>query len=212
MTSEQRPIDETANLLTHGFGLLLSLVAAAVLTWTAAEQEVRIIIACGVYSLTLILLYAASTLSHAFHDLRWRRAFRMLDQACIYLLIAGSFTPYAVTFLWHGTWRLLLVAMWVLAAFGVVLVLRLRNLTAAARFTYILLGWLPAVSLWELYQQAPAEVLVWLIAGGVCYSVGTIILHFDKSVRYMHAVWHTFVIAGSICHYVGVLVCIAPQS
>lgn len=132
MTGEQRPIDEMANLLTHGFGLLLSMVATALLMWTVAIQEVRVILACGVYSLTLILLYAASTLSHAFHDLRWRRLFRTMDQACIFLLIAGSFTPYAVTFLWHGWWPLLLVAMWTLAVFGVLLVLQRRDLNASA--------------------------------------------------------------------------------
>jgi len=209
VTSEKRPVDEAANLLTHGFGLLLSIAATVMLMWTVAGESARTIVACGVYCLTLILLYGASTLSHMFHDLEWRRLFRMHDQACIYLLIAGSFTPYAVIFLGRGWWWLVIISMWVLAFAGVVIVLRRRNLSGAAKITYGLLGWLPVVSLWELYQVAPTEMLVWLLAGGVFYSTGTIFLWLDQKVRYLHALWHVFVIAGSICHYIGVLVCVA---
>lgn len=209
VSGEQRPIDETANLLTHGFGLLLSIAAAIFMMWTVADQDARTIAACGVYCVTLVLLYAASTLSHTFHDLERRRLFRMLDQACIYLLIAGSFTPLAVVFLGHGWWWLILIGMWVFAFAGVLFVLRLRDLSGAAKITYLLLGWLPAVSLWELYQCAPPGVLIWLLAGGFFYSAGTIILRFDRKIRYLHALWHAFVIAGSICHYIGVLVHVA---
>jgi hemolysin III len=200
---------QQANLLTHGFGLFLSIVATAVMMWIVADESPRAIVACGVYCLTLILLYAASTLSHTFHDLAWRRLFRTLDQACIYLLIAGSFTPMAVLFLGHGWWWMILISMWVLAFFGVLLVLRLRNLSGAAKITYLLLGWLPAISLWELYQHAPFEMLFWLLAGGFFYSTGTIFLSLDRKVRYLHALWHAFVIAGSICHYIAILVCVA---
>lgn len=206
MSSEHRPIDETANLLTHGLGLILSVVATVVMMWAVAGESGRTVAACGVYCLTLILLYGASTLSHSFYDLEWRRLFRMVDQACIYLLIAGSFTPFAVIFLGHGWWWLVLVAMWVLAIAGVLLALRLRNLSGAAKITYGLLGWLPAVSLWELYQRAPPEMLVWLLAGGFFYSSGTIFLRLDQKIRYLHALWHAFVIAGSICHYIAVIV------
>ena len=98
--------------------------------------------------------------------------------------------------------------MWVLAFSGVVLVLRMRDLSGAAKITYGLLGWLPVVSLGELYQHAPLDLLVWLLAGGFFYSVGTIFLFLDRKVRYLHALWHAFVIAGSICHYMCVLVCV----
>jgi hypothetical protein len=134
MTSEHRPVDETANQLTHGLGLVLSVVATVVMMWVVAGESARTIAACGVYCLTLILLYGASTLSHSFHNLDRRRLFRTLDQACIYLLIAGSFTPLAVVFLGRGWWWLILVAMWVLAFAGVLLVLRLaaRHLAVGA--------------------------------------------------------------------------------
>ncbi len=212
MTSEQRPVDETANLITHGLGLLLSLVASIYLMqMVIAKHETRTIIACSVYCLTLILLYAASTLSHTFHDLDLRRLFRMLDQACIFLMIAGSFTPFATIFLNRGWWWLLNWTMWLLAFSGVVVVLRLRNLSTAAKIPYGVMGWLPAVALWELSHRAPFGMLLWIIAGGAFYSIGAIFLVLDRKVRYFHALWHTFVVAGSICHFIGVVAYVAPD-
>jgi len=105
MTGEQRPADEMSNLLTHVLGFLLSLAATFLLMpIVMARQELRTTLACGVYCLTLVLLYGASTLSHAFRDRGLRRMFRTLDQACIYLLIAGSMTPFALVFLRQGRW------------------------------------------------------------------------------------------------------------
>jgi hemolysin III len=204
--AERRPVDEHANLITHGLGFLLSLPASAVLMTLAVNDHQPInIAACGIYCCSLIGLYAASACSHMFYDLAWRRFFRTLDQACIYLLIAGSFTPIAVVFLWHGWWPALLAVMWILAIFGVLLVLRLRDLTPTAQITFGILGWLPVVSLKTLFDAAPLELLVWIVAGGLFYSVGSVFLRFDQHVRYFHALWHTFVIAGSTCHYMAIL-------
>lgn len=203
---EYRPVDEHANLITHGLGLLLSIAASALLmTLAFSERKAINVVACGVYCVSLIGLYAASTLSHTFHDLAWRRFFRTLDQACIYLLIAGSFTPVGVVYFRAGWWPLLPTSMWVLALFGVVLVFRMRNLTPSAKITYGILGWLPVVSLKHLFDAAPIEILLWMVAGGLFYSVGTVFLRFDQRIRYFHALWHTFVIAGSTCHYVAIL-------
>jgi len=174
------------------------------MTSVISRGENSLIVACGVYSFSLIALYAASTLSHTFHDLAWRRFFRTVDQACIYLLIAGSFTPFAAEFLDHGWWTVLIWAMWTLAILGVVLVMWMRNLTPAAKVTYGVLGWLPIVSLKELFEAAPVEILTWILVGGAFYSEGSVFLRFDQRVRYFHAVWHTFVIAGSICHYIAI--------
>ena len=205
-SGEYRPVDEMANLITHGLGFVLSLIASvALMSLVIAGGRSADILACGIYCSTLIALYAASTLSHMFHDLAWRRFFRMLDQACIFLLIAGSFTPFAVVYLMDGWWPLLLVAMWTLAIAGVMLVLRTRNLSTAARVTYGLLGWLPAIALYKLATVASPEVLIWVLAGGAFYSTGTLFLRYDGFARYMHALWHIFVIGGSTCHYVAIL-------
>lgn len=204
--AEHRPVDEYANLITHGLSFLLSIAASIFLmTLVIRNQETINVIACGVYCVSLIGLYAASTLSHMFHDLTWRRFFRTLDQACIYLLIAGSFTPVAVVYLWDRWWRTLLVVMWSLAILGVLLVLRVRNLTPTARITYGILGWLPIVSLRTLFDRAPVEIFAWIVAAGLFYSAGAVFLRFDRKQRYFHALWHTFVIAGSTCHYVAIL-------
>jgi len=210
LPAEHRPVDEHANLITHGLGLLLSVTASAVLISVALRNPQSInLAACTIYCGSLVSLYAASTLSHTFHDLAWRRLFRTVDQACIYLLIAGSFTPFAVKYLRHGWWPNLLTIMWGLAVFGVLLVLFMRNLTPAAKITYGLLGWLPAISLKTLIDVAPTEVIVWIIAGGFFYSAGAVFLRFDQHVRYFHALWHTFVVAGSICHYIAILLSVA---
>ncbi len=208
---EFRPVDEYANLITHGLGLLLSLAATAVLM-TLAIQEYRAnnreatnIVTCGIYCTSLVGLYAASTLSHAFYDLAWRRFYRALDQACIFLLIAGSFTPVGVAYLSQGWWRLLTAAMWVTAFFGVGLVIRMGNLTTTAKALYGVLGWLPIIAVKALFDAAPFDLLAWMVAGGLFYSVGTLFLSYDGRVRYFHALWHAFVIAGSTCHYIAIL-------
>lgn len=204
--AEHRPVDEHANLITHGLGLVLSVIASAVLMKLVLETSRSIdVAACAIYCGSLVSLYAASTLSHTFYDLAWRRLFRTFDQVCIFLLIAGSFTPFAVKYLKHEWWSHLLTIMWSLAIFGVLLVLFMRNLTPAAKLTYGILGWLPAMSLKTLVDVAPTDVVIWMIAGGFFYSVGAVFLRFDRQVRYFHALWHTFVVAGSTCHYVAIL-------
>ncbi len=204
--AEIRPVDEMANLITHGLGFLLSIAGSVVLMISVSKNhQMRNIIACGIYCCTLMGLYAASTLSHAFYDLAWRRFFRTVDQACIFLLIAGSITPIAVVFLWEGWWPMFLVAMWSFALFGVLVVLRKRYLTSAAQMTYGILGWLPIITLKTLFDAAPFAVFAWILAGGMFYSVGSLFLRFDSQIRYFHALWHLFVIAGSTAHYIAIL-------
>jgi len=203
---ECRPDDEHANLLTHGLGLLLSLAASFLLMLVIVRQRDMLeIVSCAIYCSSLVALYAASTLSHLFTDLAWRRFFRMIDQACIFLLIAGSFTPVAVLCLWHGWWPLLLVTMWGFALLGVLTVVHFVNLPSLARISYGILGWLPVISLKALFDAEPFSIVIWFVAGGACYSIGTLFLQYDERVCYLHAVWHIFVIAGSTCHYVAIL-------
>lgn len=207
MSSLERPADEAANLITHGLGLLLSLGASFFLMHSVAlpDSSPRVVLACGVYSLSLVTLYSASTLSHAFHDIKRRSFFRTFDQASIFFMIAGSFTPFAVVFLNHGRWWMLLAAMWALAFAGAAFVLRRREMSRKDKLAYCALGWLALVSFRELYHVAPLNVTVLLVAGCLCYSFGGIFLSLGKKVRYCHALWHLFVLAGSACHYAGIL-------
>jgi hemolysin III len=211
LSSLERPADEAVNLITHGLGLLLSLGASFFLMQSVLlpGSSPRIVLACGVYSLSLVTLYSASTLSHAFHDLNRRRFFRTFDQASIFFMIAGSFTPFAVVFLNHGRWWMLLAAIWALAFAGAAFVLRRRDLSRKDKMAYGALGVLALLSSRELYYSAPQNVTVLLLAGCLCYLFGSVFLALGKKTKYCHALWHLFVLAGSACHYAGIAAYIA---
>lgn len=211
MTSSIRPPDELANVLTHGLGLLLSFLAAGSLMTHVADQSVRVRIGCGVYSVTLVLVYGSSTLSHLFYNVNWRGRFRTLDQACIFLLIAGTYTPFAMVYMNHGEWWLLLLVMWLVALVGVLRVLLVRDLPRIDKVLYGVLGMLPAIALPDLSRVASAALIAWIVAGGACYLLGTIFLRLSSVVRYAHAVWHVMVIMGSACHYRAVVLAVAAE-
>ena len=206
MSSLERPADEAVNLITHGLGLLLSLGASFFLMRLVAvpDSSPRVVLACGVYCLTLVTLYSASTLSHAFHDIERRRFFRTMDQASVFFLIAGSFTPFAAVFLDHGRWWMLLAAIWALAFAGAAFALFRRDLSRREKFAYGGLALLALLSSRELYLVAPPKVALLLLAGCLCYLVGSVFLALGKKVKYCHALWHIFVLAGSACHYAGI--------
>ncbi|HID22149.1 MAG TPA: hemolysin III family protein [Planctomycetaceae bacterium] len=194
---------ETANQLTHGLGLVLSLAGAVVLLQAAAASGSGWQLwGCRVYAATLIALYAASTLSHSFPPGAWREFFRTLDQVCIFLLIAGTFTPFALTFLLDGWWPLLIAAMWGLTLAGIVFKLFVRRLRNVAVGLYVALGWLPILAVERMLDTVQRSGLFWILAGGLFYTSGTWFLKRDVRNPYWHAVWHLFVIAGSICHFV----------
>lgn len=200
------PRDELANFLTHGLGLMLSILGSMLLMQLAGRRhDPWLWGGCAIYSLTLVGLYAASTLSHTFFDAAWRRFFKTLDQACIFLLIAGSFTPFAAEYLRDVWWLSLLAATWLMAIFGVAMVLKHRRLGPRSYFAYAMLGWFPGISLKTIVTVAPPGLIFWVVIGGLFYSAGILFLCLDHKVRFFHALWHTFVIAGSICHFVAVL-------
>jgi hemolysin III len=198
--------DELANCVTHALGFALA-VAGTVALWEVTAQYGDSLqrIGVAIYGVTLVALYAASTLSHIFVAPRWRHFFRTLDQVCIFLLIAGTFTPISLTYLRAGWWWALFVTMWGMALAGILCKLfftRLHNVSTAA---YVLLGWLPIVAIKPILQLMPGTALAWILAGGLFYTLGTLFLMRDDRVPFFHATWHLFVIAGSACHYFAVL-------
>ncbi len=197
---------EIANFITHGLGLLLSVAASVVLMYAARHGDFWQQSACAVYAATMISVYAFSTLSHLIQKRRLQLLFRMLDQGCIYLFIVGTFTPIAATFLREGNWWILLTAMWAIALSGflskVVFVHRIEGASVAIP---VLLGWMPLLGGRPMLAYVPAQVVWWVLAGGACYTVGTLFLMSDHRHRYLHAVWHLFVIAGSACHFWAIL-------
>jgi hemolysin III len=206
--------DEIANSITHGIGLALSLVGGVALVTLAARYAgLREIVGCGIFSASLIAVYAASTLSHVFQAPRARRIFRMLDQGCIYLLIAGTFTPLALEYLRGGWWWLLMAAMWGIALAGFVSkVLLAHRVEAVSTAAYVCMGWLPAVAVKPMISIVPGGCLWMMVVGGLCYMVGTVFLTFDRKALFLHAVWHVFVIAGSAVHYFTILHYVVPAA
>lgn len=204
--------EEIANQWTHGIGFALSLPAGWWLVRSAlARGNEWLTAGCVIYAVTLSLLYAASTLSHSVHRGIWRHRFRTLDQVCIFLLIAGSYTPFGMTFLREGWWGVLLVCIWLMAGVGIVLKLFFTKLYNVSTTFYLLLGWLTALAVPQYYYCLGAEGMAWIVACAAAYSSGTWFLANDQR-RMFHSAWHLLVMLGSACHYVLVLKYIVPRA
>lgn len=206
--------EERANCVTHGVGFILSLCGAVYLLTTAFQQHGWVLTsACVLYAISLSAVYAMSTLSHGPFDERRRTLFRSLDQGFIYLLIAGSFTPLAVAYLPTTVCWCILGAMWTIALTGFVAkVCFAHQVYSVSIWVYVLLGWMPILATPWLLGAVPINGLMLGLAGGICYSVGTVFLVFDHRVAYFHAVWHVLVIAGSTLHFLTILCYVAQVS
>jgi hemolysin III len=198
--------EEVANSITHGVGLIASLIAFPVLLVRAqSSSDSTAVVGATIFGATLILLYATSTVYHALPISKGKQLFRVLDHSAIYLLIAGTYTPFALGPL-RGPWgSTLLVVIWALAVIGIASKLtigfRLPHLSTAL---YLLMGWLIVVAIKPLVETIPRAGLLWLAAGGVAYT-GGVVFYAMKRVRYAHMIWHLCVAAGSVCHFIAVL-------
>lgn len=199
--------EELASCLSHGFGLLASLAALPILAWNAwRQQDFWQLVGASVFGVTLVLLYAASTGYHLFRPgSRAKRMFRLLDHAAIYLLIAGTYTPFALGAL-RGPWGWsVLGAVWTLALAGIILKLRVGfRYEGISTGVYLLMGWLVILVIRPLVAQIGVAGFGWLLAGGLSYSLGVIFFAM-KRLRFAHFYWHGFVLVGSACHLVAVL-------
>jgi hemolysin III len=197
--------EELVNAATHGLGLVIAVLGALVMTsGVLADGDVSLIIGCGLYLTSLVAVYAMSTLSHSATSHRWKALFRQLDQGFIYLLIVGTYTPYSLAYLRGGFWWVLLGAMWAVALAGFAAkVFFAHRVEAVSVAPYVLLGWMPIIAIPALWRSAPTGAFGLIVAGGLCYTVGTLFLIYDERVRHFHAVWHLCVIAGSACHFLG---------
>lgn len=204
--------EEFVNLLTHGGGLLLAVGGAGVLMHSLTETpNVALRLGCVVYALGLVGVYAASTLSHLFEDPARRRFYRSLDQGVIFLFIASNFTPVALAYMPSSTLFWMMPVMWVAALTGFCSKVFWRHRVESTAIShYLALGWLPATGIEPILRAMPTEGIFWCVAGGLCYTVGTIVLSLDRKVPYFHALWHVLVIAGSFCHFVLVVDYVLP--
>ena len=207
--------EEIANGITHGVGVVLSTIGAAVLITSAALRgDVWRIASFSVYGSSLVFLYLSSTLYHLFQSSRMKQLFRVLDHTAIYLLIAGTYTPFLLISL-RGVWGWTLFGIiWGLALAGIGFKVfskrRFRGLPLSTA-TYVLMGWLGIIALKELLARLPLGGLIWLFAGGMLYTAGIIFFSWQR-LRYHHAIWHLFVLGGSACHYVAIALYLLPET
>lgn len=195
------PTDEFVNQLTHGAGLLLSIVGA----WRLLDQlpfDGYLQLGVWVYVIALVGLFAASTLSHSFVSEPHRSRWRTLDQICIFTVIAGTYTPVSLAVCGDGWWNIPLVLMWLLAGLGIYLKLRVTKHEMVPVWFYVTVASIPMIAVPRYLQFTGTEGLAWIVSGGICYLLGVYFLTNDRKVPYFHAVWHILVIMGSTCHYV----------
>jgi hemolysin III len=197
--------EEIANSITHGVGAALSIAGLVVLVvFAALRGSGWAITGCSIYGATLVLLYLASTLYHAFPWPRVKRIFRVFDHCAIYLLIAGTYTPFVLVAMRNRRGWLLLSLVWTLAIAGVVLSSVARKPHEGFRTVlYIGMGWAALACARPLWHVLTPWGFAWLVAGGLAYTLGVIFFAVDR--KYFHAVWHVFVMAGSAFHYFAIL-------
>jgi len=202
---------ELANTVTHGLGLLLSIIGLVVLVVSSTRNgDGRLIVACSVYGATLVLLYLASTLYHSVGSIYAERVFRAIDHAAIYLLIAGTYTPFTLVSLGGGWGWSLFGVVWGLALLGIVFkTVCIERFKLLSLLLYLAMGWLALVAIEPLVENVPRGGLMWMFAGGAAYTLG-VVFYLWKSIPHHHAIWHLFVMAGSTCHFFAVMFYVVP--
>ena len=207
------PREELANVVTHALGAALSLVGLGALVALAGLRGTTVhLVTSAVFGVMLVFLYTASSVYHAVSGARAKHVAKIVDHAGIYLLIAGTYTPFTLVTL-DGPWGVgLFAAVWTLAALGIALeafwVYRPKWLSAAV---FLAMGWMVMLASRQLVASLAPGGLALLVAGGLCYSLGTA-FYVMKRVPYMHAVWHLFVLAGSVCHFLSVALYVIPAA
>ncbi|NHH84699.1 PAQR family membrane homeostasis protein TrhA [Burkholderia gladioli] len=199
-------VGERFNSITHGVGALMSLAGLATLvTMGALKGDPYRVVSAAVYGAALLVLYAVSTLYHSVHQPRLKAILQKCDHSAIYLLIAGSYTPFTLITL-RGPWGWTLFdVIWGLALFGIVQELTLgRRTRIISMVLYVLMGWLGVIALRPLVVAMSSEGVAWLLAGGLLYSAGIYFFINDERIRHGHGIWHLFVLGGSLCQFISV--------
>ena len=199
--------EEIANSVSHGVGLVAALAGAPILVVHAAQNgDAAQIVGTSVFAASMVLVYLASTIYHALPRQKAKRVFQLLDHGAVYILIAGTYTPFTLGVL-RGAWGWTLLGLvWGLTLAGIVL-----KSVAGVRYPvfstalYLAMGWLALIAVQPLWLRVPAWGLFWLVTGGVAYTLGVVFFALDERFPYSHFVWHLFVLAGTACHFFAVL-------
>ena len=206
------PIEEKINIISHAFGFISSIVATILLVTRAnLHGDVRHIVSFSIFGASLIILYAVSTFYHSAQKSESRIRLRVVDHASIYILIAGTYTPFTLVTL-HGKigWVIFGIS-WGLAITGMILKLFFTGkYNLISSIMYVLIGWIIVFALKPLINNLPLEGLLWLFAGGISYTIGAI-LYSIKKIKFNHAIFHMFVLFGSFCHFMTVFFYVLPS-
>jgi len=203
--------EELANIISHGIGFVAALIGAPILLLAVfGRSNTGFFIGTIVFATTMSILYFSSTLYHAWPSTRGKSLWRVIDHSAIFLLIAGTYTPFGLGPLRASGGLVMLAAVWTLAIFGVAMkatrgTWRHPKLSMSL---YLGTGWLGLVVIRPLALAIPLSALLWLVAGGIAYTTGTLFF-VNKRLRYSHFIWHLFVLAGTSCHFIAVISCAA---
>jgi len=199
-------IEELANVITHGLGLFLSIIGFVVLTVISLSRgDVLSIVSCTVYGASLVILYGASTFYHSSTSHRLKKNMQVVDHCCIYLLIAGSYTPFGMMILGDSFGRWLMIGIWTFAILGCLAKLVIRDRFPAVNVvSYLIMGWLGVFAIQPLLNAIGEAPVALAIAGGITYTLGVVFFPW-KSIRHHHAIFHVFILLGSIIHYAAVV-------
>lgn len=214
-SEEFSALEERLHSISHAVGALLSVVGAVVLlvmASIAAQVDPWKLASLGLYGMTLILLYTASTLYHGIPHRLWKQRFQLLDHCAIYLLIAGTYTPFLLVNMRGPTGWALFAAVWSLALIGITCkLLWPQRLSIFRVVIYLLMGWMILLASEEMAAKLSVTGIALLAAGGITYTVG-VIFYAVRAIPYNHAIWHLFVVGGSVCHYFAVVAAVLPHT
>jgi len=203
--SEYTVLEEVLHAITHGVGVLLSIFGLSWMLYLSigAEDPWRIV-ASSIYGATLIALFLASTVYHSMYASRHRDIFKLLDHCAIYLLIAGTYTPFLLVAMRNDTGWWLFGTIWALATAGIIKKLWFRHrFPKIALASYLAMGWLAVIAAPQMAEAIGPNGMAWLVAGGILYTIGAI-FYVAHRVPFNHAVWHLFVLGGGVCHFLSI--------
>jgi len=206
------PLEEKINIISHAMGFILSIVALVLLvTHACLHGDVRHIVSFSIFGASLMMLYAASTFYHLAKKPALRNKLKIMDHASIYVLIAGTYTPFTLVTLKGATGWVIFGISWGLALTGIILKLFFTGkYDLISTIMYILMGWVIVFAIKPLIRNFPLEGLLWLFAGGISYTVGAVLYSIEK-IKFNHAIFHLFVLIGSFCHFMSVFFYVLPS-
>jgi hemolysin III len=204
-------LEEILNSVTHGAGALVSIAGLALLiVFSSMYGQTSHIVSCTIFGITLVLLYTASTLYHSFRQPNVKQILKIVDHSCIYILIAGTYTPFMLVIVRGVLGWSIFAVVWLLTILGILFkIFFVNRFKIISTIAYILMGWLIIFAIKPLIQTLPEGGMVWLVSGGLAYTSGTIFYAWKK-LPFNHAIWHLFVLAGSACHFMAVLFYVIP--